>query len=109
VIARLRALSHICRILPPEQDPEDWWQKTVANIRQMLVETGVSPGDIAGISLSGQGCACQPVSLQGEPLGRAMIWTDERAAGEQTRIREIFGAELGKITGMTSTTNRNRA
>jgi xylulokinase len=91
--------THMPDSLRREQDAEDWWQETVANIRQMLDETGVSPGDIAGISLSGQGCACQPVSPQGEPLGRAMIWTDERAAGEQRRIREIFGAELGKITG----------
>ena len=82
-----------------EQDAEDWWHGTVANIRQILTESGVAPGDIVGVSLSGQGCACQPVSLQGEPLGRAMIWTDGRADGEQRRIREIFGGKLSEITG----------
>ena len=91
--------THMTEPFRREQDAEDWWQGTVVNIRQMLLETRISPGDIAGISLSGQGCACQPVSSQGEPLGRAMIWTDERATSEQRRIREIFGTELGKITG----------
>ena len=91
--------THMPEQFRREQDAEDWWQATAANLRQMLSETGVSPDDIAGISLSGQGCACQPVSTQGEPLGRAMIWTDERASGEQKRIRDIFGTQLGNIAG----------
>ncbi len=82
-----------------EQDAEDWWRGTVANIRDMLAQSGTAPDEIAGISLSGQGCACQPVSRHGEPLGRAMIWTDERATVEQRRIREIFGGKLGEVTG----------
>lgn len=77
-----------------EQDAEDWWQGTVGNIHDMLEQSGTTPDEIAGISLSGQGCVCQPVSRQGEPLGRAMIWADERATVEQRRIREIFGGKL---------------
>ena len=82
-----------------EQNAEDWWHGTVANIRQMLSESSVPPGEVAGISLSGQGCACQPVSRDGEPLGKAIIWTDERAHAEQRRVREIFGGDLGGVTG----------
>jgi xylulokinase len=82
-----------------EQDAEDWWQGTVANIRQIRTESGFAPGYIVGVSLSGQGCACQPVSIQGEPLGRAMIWTYGCADGEQRPIREIFGGKLSEITG----------
>ncbi len=82
-----------------EQDAEDWWQGTAANIRDLLAQSGANPGEIAGISLSGQGCALQPVTRQGEALGRALIWTDERAALEQKRIREIFGERLGQVAG----------
>ncbi len=82
-----------------EQEAEDWWQGAAASIREVLAASGVPPGEIAAISLSGQGCACQPISREGQPLGRAMIWTDERATPEQARIREIFGGRLGEVAG----------
>ena len=37
-----------------EQNPEDWWNGTVESLRGVISETGVNPGDIKGIGLSGQ-------------------------------------------------------
>jgi len=82
-----------------EQDPQHWWEGACSTVRQIMEKTGENPAQIAGISFSGQGCACLPVANTGEPLGRALIWTDERAVGQKARIREILGADLGKITG----------
>jgi xylulokinase len=82
-----------------EQDPEHWWQGACATIRRVLVETGSRPAEILGIGVSGQGCACLPVDEGGQPLGRALIWTDERATAQKARLREIFGADLGGLTG----------
>jgi xylulokinase len=82
-----------------EQDPRHWWDGACAAVGQILAETRIDPTEIAGISFSGQGCACLPVADGGEPLGRALIWTDERAVDQKARIREIFGAELGQIVG----------
>lgn len=82
-----------------EQQAEDWWAGVCAATRRLLAETNLDPASIAGISLSGQGCACLPVDRQGRPLSRAFIWTDTRAMAEQARIRQIFGPELGRVTG----------
>lgn len=82
-----------------EQEAADWWQGACSAVRQVLAETAADPADIAGISLSGQGCACLPVDQHGEPLARAPIWTDARAGAQQQRIRETFGADLGRVAG----------
>lgn len=82
-----------------EQDPQHWWESACSTVRQILEKTGENPAQIAGISFSGQGCACLPVTNAGEPLGRALIWTDERAVDQKARIRDILGADLGNITG----------
>ncbi|MEE8459761.1 MAG: FGGY family carbohydrate kinase, partial [Phycisphaerales bacterium] len=37
-----------------EQDPEHWWQATVASIKQVLAEANAEPGRISGIGLTGQ-------------------------------------------------------
>lgn len=82
-----------------EQEAADWWQGACSAVRQVMAETGANPASVAGISLSGQGCACLPVDQQGEPLARAPIWTDARAGAQQRRIRQTFGADLGRVAG----------
>ncbi len=82
-----------------EQDARHWWEGACRTIQQVLAQTNTGPGEIAGISLSGQGCACLPVRGDGEPLGRALIWTDGRAGQQKARIREIFGPDLGRVVG----------
>jgi len=82
-----------------EQDPQHWWQGVRLTIRRILEETEIRPNQIAGLSLSGQGCACLPVDRMGQPLGPAIIWTDTRSVPQQSRLRQIFGTELGRLTG----------
>jgi len=82
-----------------EQKAEDWWQGVCYTVRRSMEESQINPDQIAGISFSAQGCACQPVDAQGQPLGNALIWTDIRATAQQARIRQIFGEQLGHVTG----------
>lgn len=82
-----------------EQDSGDWWEGVCRSVQQVLSESGANPAEIAGLSLSGQGCACLPVDASGEPLKRASIWTDGRAGAQQAAIRERFGDDLGRVTG----------
>ena len=42
------------RPLWSEQDPELWWQGTVAAIAEALAEAGVEGSDVAGVGLTGQ-------------------------------------------------------
>jgi len=82
-----------------EQNPEDWWRGVCHTVRRSLEEGGVHPAQVAGISFSAQGCACQPVDVHGGLLGNALIWTDTRATMQQAHIRQLFGEDLGRITG----------
>ncbi len=82
-----------------EQAADDWWRGVCAAVRQVMEMTGADPHAIAGLSLSGQGCACLPVDADGIPLSRALIWTDTRATEQAARIRRMFGDQLGALTG----------
>jgi xylulokinase len=83
-----------------EQDPADWekaiWQAT----RRLLSQTGVEPGAIAAVSFSGTMQGALLVDRQGAPLGRAIIWADQRATAETEFIGSVCDPqELYHLTG----------
>jgi xylulokinase len=64
-----------------EQDPQVWWDSTVANIRQVLVQAGVEPHEILGIGVSGQMHGSVPIDAKGELLSHGVqLWCDKRSA-----------------------------
>jgi xylulokinase len=105
--AKGKALATASRVHPTyspkpgyqEQDADDWWRGVCDCIREIFDKSGTDPGDIVGLSLSGQGCACLPVNAAGEPLTRAYIWTDARASRQKQHIRQIYGRDLGPFLG----------
>ncbi len=76
-----------------EQDPELWWTGAAAAIREALTVSGVSPGDIAGISFSGQMHGGVMLDGSGKPVGPAVIWADSRSAGEITELEALLGPD----------------
>ena len=76
-----------------EHDPDDWWKAACDSIRELLAETSARADSIAGVGVGGLGWSCLPVSRDGAPLRRAMIWMDRRAEDECRRLRERFGRE----------------
>lgn len=74
-----------------EQDPEDWWQATVAGIREML-STGVArPDDVIGIGLTGQMHGLVLLDEQGQVLRPAILWNDQRTQAQCDAIHELVG------------------
>lgn len=64
-----------------EQDPQVWWDSTVANIRQVLAQAGVEPQEILGIGVSGQMHGSVPIDAKGELLSHGVqLWCDKRSA-----------------------------
>jgi xylulokinase len=64
-----------------EQDPQVWWDSTVANVRQAIAQAGVLPQEILGIGVSGQMHGTLPLGAQGELLSRRVqLWCDKRSA-----------------------------
>ena len=69
-----------------EQDPEDWWKAITLTTREVLEESGVAPGDVAGIVFSTQMIGVLPVKRDGKPLRPAIIWLDGRAQEQANKI-----------------------
>ena len=67
-----------------EQDPADWWSALVGAVRECLA--GVEAAQIAGISADATTCTVLPMTAEGRPLRRALVWMDVRAADQAARI-----------------------
>jgi xylulokinase len=83
-----------------EQDPADWeraiWQAT----RRLLCQTDVEPGAIAAVSFSGTMQGALLVDRQGAPLGKAIIWADQRATPQADLIGAVCDPQtLYHLTG----------
>lgn len=74
-----------------EQDPHEWWRSVRETTQQLLDKTRIDPLEIACLAFSGQMMGCVPVTRDAEPLGQAIIWADQRAAQQATRIERVIG------------------
>ena len=83
-----------------EQDPADW-QRAIWNCtRRLLSQTGIEPGTIAAVSFSGTMQGALLVDRQGTPLGRAIIWADQRATAQADLIGSVCDPQtLYRLTG----------
>ncbi len=62
-----------------EYDLEDLWQTNCRCIREVLLQTGVSPEQIACVGFAGQGKGIYPVDENGHPFMRAISSSDTRS------------------------------
>jgi xylulokinase len=74
-----------------EQAPSDWWDG-VARVTRAV--TRDAPGRVAGIGVSGQGCAVTLIGPGGEVLRPAIIWMDSRSEEQSQRLRDCCLAEI---------------
>ena len=85
-----------------EQDPHDWWRGVVAVTHQVLAaaERGLgTQAAVAGIGVSGQGCAVTLIGAKGEALHPAIIWMDNRSEPQCERLRQECASEILHING----------
>jgi FGGY-family pentulose kinase len=71
-----------------EQDPDEWWSALVRAVPAALEEGGVSPEEIAGISVDATAATVLAVDADGRPLRPAIMWMDVRASEQAERIAE---------------------
>jgi xylulokinase len=74
-----------------EQEPEDWWQSTLASTRSALAKAGVAGSAVKGIGLSGQMHGSVFLDKDGKVLRRALLWNDQRTAEECAEIEDRAG------------------
>lgn len=85
-----------------EQEPEDWWEATVAATRQAMQESGIDPSAIQALAVACTSCTVVTSDANGKPLRPALIWMDVRAADQARRIAETGDPAL-KYSGYTKT------
>lgn len=74
-----------------EQDPEDWWQATVATIKAVVKKSQAKPADVKTIGLSGQMHGSVFLDKKGTVVRRALLWNDQRTAAECEEIESRAG------------------
>ncbi len=87
-VAQEELLQHYPQSGWVEHDPEDLWGSVVRTARAVLKESGIAPGDLAGIGITNQR---ETILLwdrkTGEPLHRAIVWQDRRTSEHCGRLR----------------------
>ena len=82
-----------------EQNPEDWWQGTVATVRGVLRQAQTANVRVAGIGVSGQGCAVTLIDRAGAVIRPAIIWLDSRSEAQCERLRRTCGEQILRLNG----------
>ena len=83
-----------------EQDPEQWWQATLAAMDRLLqqaVQSGLAPTAIEAIGLSGQMHGATVLGAHGQVLRPAILWNDGRSDVECAELESL--ADFRAITG----------
>ena len=84
-----------------EQNPEDWWQGVVRGLRAILEKAKVNPGDILGLSYSGQMHGLVALYENNEVIRPAILWCDQRTQKQCNWITERAGG-LEKLLSYTN-------
>jgi len=83
-----------------EQEAEDWWRAACQAIPAVIEEAGITSDQILALGLAGQSPGHLLVDGHGQPLRRAIIWSDRRATSEAQRVAETLSpAQLADFTG----------
>ena len=82
-----------------ERDPEAVWQSNISAIRNVIEDTGIDPGCIIAVSLTGYGECVNLADVNGNPVYTSVRDTDTRAAKllEEWRINGV-AEKLGELT-----------
>ena len=83
-----------------EQDPLDWWEAVKLGCAAVLDQSGVQPGEIAGVGLSGQMHGLVMLDEQDQVLHPAILWCDQRTGEECRDIERLVG--LDRLIAITA-------
>ncbi len=74
-----------------EQHPDDWWRASRSAIRKAVSSAGVDPRAIKAVGFSGQMHGAVLLDEKDLPLGSAIIWCDQRTAGQCRKLTDQTG------------------
>lgn len=83
-----------------ENDPQDWWTAFCEVVTELTGRAGVLGWRVRGLGVVAQRDPFVLLDAVGNPVTRAISWTDQRTHEEVARLRATFGDEhLVRVTG----------
>ena len=83
-----------------EQNPEDWWQETLAALKELIQISEFDPNEIRSIGFSGQMHGLVALDQNGDILIPSILWCDQRTEVECDEITTYFGEKrLASLVG----------
>lgn len=76
-----------------EQEPADWKKAVLTTIKQVVQKSGVKPEEVTGIGLSGQMHGSVLLDENNEPLGRTILWCDQRSSAQAEEMLQLLPME----------------
>ncbi len=81
-----------------EQNPEDWVSGTTVAIVRLILNDGIKPEEIEGISYSGQMHGLVLLDENNQVLRPAILWNDTRTTKQREEIIDKMGERYIEIT-----------
>src|SRR5262245_46823367 len=85
-----------------EQQPGEWWSAAGVAVRAALEQGGVAPAEVVAIGLDCTACTVVACDADGQPLGPALLWMDQRAFREAAEISATGHPILRYVSGRVS-------
>jgi len=83
-----------------EVETETFWKAFKDSLKKVLNESKIDTQKIIGIGISSQGETFVALGKDGKPLGRAIVWLDNRSREEAKLIKDKLGADnIYSVTG----------
>ena len=80
-----------------EQRPQDWFQAAVEAVREAVGRSGVEPGEVRGLGVSGQQHGLVALGEGGRVVRPAKLWNDTSTWEECRMLHEALGGPEGLI------------
>lgn len=81
-----------------EQDPDWWADAAFESIRDILAMPGITAGQIAGISFSGQMHGLVALDADNRVIRKAFLWCDQRTQAQCAEIETLAGGRDALIS-----------
>jgi xylulokinase len=83
-----------------ELDPQLYWQACVRTVRRVVEQSGVRADEIRSLGVSSQGETTITLEQDGQALYPAIVWLDNRATDQATRLAKQFSSQVYDVTGI---------
>src|SRR5580693_6312364 len=76
-----------------EQEPLRWWTSVVIACAEARAQAPLAFSQVDVVACSGARQTFVPVTRAGDPLGKGILWSDRRGAGETRALAERMGGD----------------